>query len=101
MQIKEKVPGYLLATALSFVIATFTNWVLGRLLTFRKAAKKSKEREILGVYAVSAVGLLFNLGLMYIFVDCLAIPDLASKILSTGIVFFWNFISRKLFIYKI
>ena len=63
-----------------------------------------KVRELVLVFSVSALGLLFNMILMYLFVDCFGlntnILKTVAKILSTGIVFIWNFMSRKFIIYK-
>lgn len=92
---------YLLATALAFTLSTGANWVLGRLTTFKEADKPGRGRELIQIYAVSVVGLLANLGLMYLFVDVCAIHSMISKILATIIVFAWNFLSRKILIYKV
>lgn len=96
---------YLWATVLAFILSTTTNWFLGRVFTFRDSAYKDhKAKEIVLVFAVSAIGLLFNLGLMYLFVTVLKMDTnllkTVAKILATGIVFMWNFLSRKLWIYK-
>ena len=97
---------YIPATCLAFVFSTATNWVLGRLWTFKdnKSYENKKAKEIFLVFAVSAVGLLFNMGLMYLFVTVLGLDSAMlktiSKIAATGIVFFWNFLIRKFAIYK-
>lgn len=97
---------YIIATCLAFVFSTATNWCLGRLWTFKdnKTYINRKTKEILLVFAVSAIGLLLNMGLMYLFVTILGLdtPILktACKVAATGIVFFWNFFIRKYVIYK-
>ncbi len=96
---------YLLATILAFIFSTTTNWFLGRTFTFRESAYKDKKaKEIFLVFLVSAIGLGFNLLLMYLFVDVFGMNTnllkTIAKILSTGIVFIWNFLSRKLWIYR-
>ena len=97
---------YIPATCLAFVFSTATNWILGRLWTFRdnKSYENKKIKEIFLVFAVSAIGLLFNMGLMYLFVTVFglnsAVLKTISKIAATGIVFFWNFLIRKFAIYK-
>lgn len=94
--------GYLLATMLSFLLATFANYVLGRKLTFKNSqAAMSKTKEVSAVYLVSAVGLLLNIVLMFLFVQAIGLPGLLSKIIATGLVFFWNFLARKFWIYRI
>lgn len=91
---------YMLATVLSFLIATFVNWVVGRCTMFRNAAKGGTVREILGIYFVSGIGLLLNVFLMYFFVGKIGMPGVIAKITATGLVFIWNFASRKIFIYR-
>ncbi len=96
---------YLLATILAFIFSTTTNWFLGRTFTFKESAyKEQKVKEIFLVFLVSAIGLGFNLLLMYLFVDVFGMNTnllkTIAKILSTGIVFIWNFLSRKLWIYR-
>jgi len=97
---------YILATCFSFVFSTTTNWFLGRIWTFKssKTYEKQKVKEILMIFLVSAVGLLFNIGLMYLFVTVIgwntSILRSASKVVATGMVFIWNFLIRKFVVYK-
>ena len=97
---------YLIATCAAFAFSTATNWLLGRIWTFREsnAYKDRAALEAALIFMVSGIGLLFNLGLMYFFVTLMKldspIQKIASKIVSTGIVFVWNYLIRKLFIYR-
>ena len=96
---------YMPATALAFVFSTTTNWFLGRTFTFKDSSLgKKKTGEIVQVFGVSAIGLLGNMALMYLFVSVLGMDTdllkVAGKVLATGIVFIWNFLARKLWIYK-
>lgn len=85
------------STAIAFVLATGWNWFLGRKTLFRDRKFRS---DIAPVFLVSGIGLAFDLGLMHLFVPVFRWPAMLSKILATGIVFFWNFLSRKLLIYR-
>ena len=91
---------YMLATILAFFCSTTVNWILGRVTTFKEKQYEKKGKEAFLVFFVSGIGLLFNLFLMFLFVDKLHLFGLLSKILATGIVFVWNFLSRKFLIYK-
>jgi len=96
---------YLLATVIAFVFSTTVNWLLGRRFTFRHAEYRgSRLQEAAQVFLVSAIGLVFNMLLMLLFVDVCRMDThllkTAAKILSTGIVFVWNYLSRKLWIYR-
>lgn len=90
---------YLLATALAFILSTFANWFFGRLLVF-KSGKASILREIASIYLAAAVGLLLNLLIMFVLVQSFTIDKMLSKIAATVLVFFYNYLVRKLVIYK-
>ncbi len=90
---------YTLATAMAFAISTFANWAAGRLLMFQ--AKGKIWSELSKIYLTSIAGLLMNLAIMWVAIELLHIPNFLSKVIATGIVFLWNFIVRKLVIYKV
>lgn len=97
---------YFVSTVIAFVFSTTANWILGRITTFKdnNTYKDKKAKEAFLVFVVSAIGLLFNLILMYLFVTVMgfdsSLGKTLSKIAATGIVFIWNFLIRKLVIYK-
>ena len=97
---------YFVSTVIAFIFSTPANWILGRITTFKdnNTYKDKKAKEAFLVFVVSAIGLLFNLILMYLFVTVMgfdsSLGKTLSKIAATGIVFIWNFLIRKLVIYK-
>ena len=91
---------YLLATALAFAISTFANWLFGRLLVFRGKQQQSLLREILSVYLASIVGLLLNLLIMFLLVHFLGVEIMIAKMAATVLVFTYNYLVRKLIIYR-
>lgn len=90
---------YSVATIIAYILSTFVNWLAGRILVF-KATEKSLFNEIISIYIASIVGLLLNLLIMWITVDIFSFAEMFSKIIATGMVFIYNFLIRKLFIYK-
>ncbi len=97
---------YFVSTVIAFIFSTTANWILGRITTFKdnNTYKDKKAKEAFLVFIVSAIGLLFNLILMYLFVTVMgfdsSLGKTLSKIAATGIVFIWTFLIRKLVIYK-
>lgn len=87
------------ATVAAYTVSTFVNWGLGRLFVFRES-ERGAAAEIAGVYLAAAVGLLLNMGIMYLLVDALGWNEMLSKVLATGLVFVWNFLIRRLAIYR-
>ena len=90
---------YAVATAIAYILSTFVNWLVGRILVF-KESNQPLLKEILSVYLASIVGLLLNLLIMWVAVDLINANEMLSKIVATGIVFVYNFLVRKLLIYK-
>ena len=90
---------YSIATALAFCISTFSNWLLGRWIMFKKT-QQGIVKELLQIYLASIIGLIMNLVIMWLAIDCLKINNMMAKVIATGIVFFWNFLVRKMLIYK-
>lgn len=90
---------YLPATIIAYILSTFVNWLAGRVLVFKNNGQ-SFLKEILSIYIASIVGLLLNLLIMWVAVDLADINEMISKIIATAIVFTYNFLVRKLLIYK-
>ena len=97
---------YFVSTVIAFIFSTTANWILGRITTFKdnNTYKDKKAKEAFLVFIVSAIGLLVNVILMYLFVTVMgfdsSLGKTLSKIAATGIVFIWNFLIRKLVIYR-
>ena len=81
---------YMGATAIAFIISTFANWLFGRIILF--GTDGSAAKELVQVYIISIGGLVLNLLIMWVAVSCIKIDKMLSKIIATGIVFFWNFL---------
>ena len=90
---------YAIATAIAYILSTFVNWLAGRILVF-KESHQAFIKEIGEIYLASVVGLLLNLIIMWVAVDLIAADEMVSKVIATAIVFFYNFLVRKLLIYK-
>lgn len=95
----DKMMHYFGAVSLAFAVSTFVNWGVGRLILFKSKAGSFKK-ELAQIYSVSIVGLLLNLLIMYLAVERFGVAEMCSKMIGTGVVFIWNFLIRKLVIYK-
>ena len=90
---------YLLATIAAFCFSTTFNYYLGKHMTFKNYEKK--KSDLMNVFIVSAIGLGLNILFMYLIIDVFNFKyEFIAKVISTGLVFMWNYISRRLFIYK-
>lgn len=91
---------YILSTVIAYILSTFVNWISGKIIVF-KNTKHGIIFEILSIYAASIIGLLLNIGIMWVLIEILKINSMISKIIATILVFIWNFVIRKFYIYKI
>ncbi len=90
---------YNLSTIVAFILATTFNYILGRKFTFKDS--NNGHKDMLAVFGVSFIGLLLNILFMNILLKGLNISyEMVAKIISTGLVFMWNYLVRKIFIYK-
>jgi putative flippase GtrA len=85
--------------AVTFVIATLVNYLLSVRFVFRSGQRFRRRWEIAMVYVVSGVGLALNQGILFFCVEMLYLGLLLSKLTATGMVFFWNYLARRFFIF--
>ncbi|XPV68176.1 MAG: GtrA family protein [Halarcobacter sp.] len=91
---------YLVVGFFTFIIATFVNYYLSIKFVFESGKKFKKHHEIFLIYIVSATSLVLNLFLLYCFHDLLKIDVGVSKIIVTGLLFFYNYSVRKFLIFQ-
>jgi putative flippase GtrA len=91
---------YLFSAAISFILGLIINYFLSKAWVFNRTVLKNKFAEFWFVALISVIGLLFNELFLWIFTDKAHIYYLFSKIISAGIVFWWNFLARKFTIFR-
>jgi putative flippase GtrA len=89
---------YEASTFIAMSISGLVGWAVGRALLFKSTGHPI--REIAMIYATGFIGILFNMLLMWIFVDIFSVKEMVSKAISSIIVFLWNYLTRELFIYR-
>ena len=89
-----------IGTGTGFVLGLFVNYFLSVLFVF---SEKGKSKSVYGftVFAIlSAIGLGIHLVGMYIGYDLLGINEWIVKIILTAIVMVYNYVSKKLLLFK-
>lgn len=89
---------YLTAATLAFALGIVANFICSRIWVFDKS-KHHTWVEVAIFLAVGVTGLGLNNLIMYLAHDHLGVPVMVSKLISTAIVFFWNFLLRRFLIY--
>jgi dolichyl-phosphate beta-glucosyltransferase len=89
----------ILAAILAFIVAATNNFVLNKIWTFNNKSKEYRH-QYLKFIIVSVIGLTITIFLMYIFNTILGIWYLIAKLMTSGIVLFWNFLGNRLWTFK-
>lgn len=93
---------YLIGTTAGFVVSTIYNYWASMRYVFKSKVKegdrREKRREFMTFLLLSVIGLALTNLLMSFMVSYLSFPVAISKVLTTGIVMVFNFITRKLFL---
>ncbi len=91
---------YLFSAALAFLIGLIINYVLSILWVFKSRSVKNKSIEFMIFAIIGVVGLGMNEIIIWFSTERINIYYLHSKLISTAIVYFWNFLARKYILYK-
>jgi len=86
---------YLVSSTISFIIGLITSYLISVLWVFDEKRIKNKTIEIIIFGIIGGVGLILTSFFMWLFTSVLLFYYLYSKIITTVIVFIWNFIAKK------
>lgn len=98
-----------LATTAGFVVGLIVNYIVSVLFVFTSESQKEKGKGIkafLIYLAVSIVGLLINIAVTQLGCTLLSVSKedtvmfMLVSCLAAGIALIWNYIGRKIFVYK-
>lgn len=91
------------AVFLGYTVGLIYNFLLSCGFVFKDGFKKIKGKEISSFIlftVIGLIGLLLTEALMFLFVNIFTIKYTIAKIISASIVMFWNYIARKMTIYR-
>ena len=83
--------GFLVGLTLNYSLSV--RWVFSQ----RKIANKAGEFALFAVIGIAGLGL--NELIMWVLTDLMSVYYLGSKIVTTGVVYLWNFFARKLLVF--
>ena len=90
---------YIISNVLSFTLGLFTNYILSKKFVFQGETSISKTKEFIIYAIIGVLGLGIDTFLVWLFTDVFKVYYMISKLISTLIVFVWNFGARKV-LYK-
>ena len=91
---------YLVSAAISFILGLVTNYLLSTVWVFNQRVVTNRSKEFIVFSVIGIIGLGFNELIMWFGSSVLPLYYLLSKIISTVIVFFWNFFARKYILFN-
>ena len=91
---------YLISTSCGFLGGLIVNYIISILWVFTDSKIKNKKIEFLIFTVIGIIGLLLTELFMYLFTDIAEIHYLISKIITTIIVYLWNFLGRKYILFS-
>ncbi|MCP9610545.1 GtrA family protein [Coprobacter tertius] len=90
---------YILSATISFIVGLWINYYLSSLWVFEDSKFTNKKIEFLLYALIGFIGLGFNNLFLWVFTHFLHIYYLWSKVLAAILVYMWNFLARKYFLY--
>lgn len=91
---------YLVAAVFSFCVGVAGNYILSVKLVFKEKAPIGKVGEVAVYVIVGIIGLGLTIALMWFFTEVIGIFFMISRGIAALIVFTWNFLSRKILLYR-
>ena len=92
---------YLVSGVVAFIVGLTVNFILSKKFVFSAEKNKHLSSIEFAVYAIiGVIGLLMTETIMYILTDKLKFYFMIPKIIATAVVFIWNFVARKIVLYR-
>lgn len=90
---------YLVSAAVAFVAGLLVNYALSKLWVFSRTNYSNRLVEFLLFALVGIIGLGLTEVFMWCFTTLLGLYYILSKVITTAIVYLWNFFGRKYLIF--
>ena len=86
---------YLISAVIAFILGLTTNSQLSTIWVFNNSRLNNKLSEFTIFSIIGIIGLGLNEIIIYVCSEFLNLYYMISKLISTAVVFFWNFLGRK------
>lgn len=91
---------YLISAAIAFLLGLTINYFLSIVWVFQKRSIESKYMEFIVFALIGIFGLVLNGLIIWFFTEIVNIHYMYSKLISTVIVYLWNFFIRKFVLFR-
>ncbi len=90
---------HIISASIGFIVGLTVNYLLSIIWVFDVSTKKNKWAEFSIFTLIGIIGLILNAGIIYLFSDIIGLDYKISKLISTALVFLWNFFARKIILF--
>lgn len=91
---------YTVAIVAGYTVGFVFHFFVSRRFVFKNGVKVSSiKREFLFLVFINGIGLLLNLGIVWILSELFLLSVFVSRVVAILVVFFWGFFARKIFVY--
>ena len=91
---------YLICAVFGFHIGVGVNYILSVKFVFKEKAPIRSSGEIAVYIVIGVIGLGLTVGLMWFFTEIIGLFFMVSRGIAAVLVFAWNFIIRKITLYR-
>lgn len=91
---------YLIAATIAFLLGTLVNFTLSNGYVFKDPVIKNKGVNFMAFTLIGVISLLFNNVIIWACFSQLGLGLVTAKAIAVSIVFFWNFLARRHFLYN-
>ena len=91
---------YLLSATISLIAGLIVNYAISTRWIFRHSKLDNRLMEFIIYSLIGVIGLLINNIILYLLTDFFHIHYMLSKLITAAIVMGWNFIGRKIILFK-
>ena len=91
---------YLMATAIGLLFGFTITYLLSIKWVFRYRSVSDQKSEVSIFFFIGIIGFILSELIMWIGVDILLSTVSMTKLIATGIVFVWNFVIRKILLFR-
>lgn len=91
---------YLIAATTSFILGLIVNYLLSNNHVFTDPKIKNKAVNFVAFSLIGVIGLVGNDVIIWICHEKIGLTVFLAKCISVVIIFFWNFLARRQFLYQ-
>ena len=92
---------YLLSATLSFLMGLLVNYLISIRWVFRESKISNRKLEFILFGLIGLIGLGLNNLFIYLLTDLMGVYYMVSKLVTAVLVYLWNFLGRRYFLFYV